>query len=479
MCDAPLAMSRLPASQTAPLAREQLLWPALGAVALCALLTASGLVEPAPDVAYYAAWSRWPAAGYLDHPGAVAWPLAALPDAWLLSAVRALPLALAVVHAAILARLLHALAAPRAAALALFVSPLWLAGALLWTPDVPLLFAWHAGLLVLVTRRGLPWLVPLAALMAAAKIIGPALAACWLLAAWRAPRERAWCAAALAASLAVFTLTGLDSATFQLARAGTTASSRDVLSHLLGPLEALAGALAVIGPALGLALGAWLLRRRPDADGSANRGPENGRIARIACVCAAGASLPFVLAGFVTRVEANWLAPAGVPLLALALVLRRPPVTAWRAVARVQVGFVAVLVAWLVLGPWLALPGDPLARLRGWRAWALSVPYDGEPVVLADRYQWSATVALHRQIPLAVTFDALTAGAAVRPGALDGELGGGTTERALVIWAEREPPVEVARRWPVLCAGGAVLSAPGSAAPAVLHWASRSRGACR
>ena len=114
-------------------------------------------VELPPDVAYYLAWSRSPQLAYLDHPGAVAWVFVLVPDEGLRVAGVLVPLVVALGHGVLLALLFHALGGGKAAAIALFASPLWLAAGLLWTPDAPLLLAWHAGLLILVTGRGRAW----------------------------------------------------------------------------------------------------------------------------------------------------------------------------------------------------------------------------------------------------------------------------------------------------------------------------------
>ena len=131
----------------------------------------AGFVELPADVAYYAQWSSSPGAGYLDHPGGVAWPLSPFGQN-LPTALRLIPLGVAFLNALVIVALLTRVDATMSTAAAVFFSPLWLAGTLLWTPDAGLLLFWHLSLLLAVQERML-WTLPFTlAAMTCFKIVG-------------------------------------------------------------------------------------------------------------------------------------------------------------------------------------------------------------------------------------------------------------------------------------------------------------------
>ncbi|MDB4911955.1 MAG: hypothetical protein JWO39_2778 [Gemmatimonadetes bacterium] len=143
----------MPTHESDPRARRAA-WLVL-AVAVAVRLTAAALVPLAPDETYYWEWSRRLAAGYLDHPPAVAlfvragtMLLGATPIGVRLGSVLAGALA-----SAVLVRAAGALGGDRAtlrAAAIIACMPLAQIGLALATPDAPLLLFWSLALAALV-----------------------------------------------------------------------------------------------------------------------------------------------------------------------------------------------------------------------------------------------------------------------------------------------------------------------------------------
>jgi len=483
-------------------ARPVLVW---GLTSLAVAAALHLVLEPASDTAYYLGWSRFPALGYLDHPGGVAWLALPFPDGALRTAAWLLPLLVAAGHVWIVAGFVAQVGSlpdrqSRSAAgppyggntlgVALFASPLWVGGALLWTPDCVFLAAWHGGLLVLLSRRRLYLLVPLAFVLVAFKLSGLWLVLVWVVAAWRRDRIRAllgtevarsepsrvptrdrrWLVASLLAAFAALLLTGRSSLEFQLQRLADGGGG-----DWLGGLElfALLGAqVALVGLPLALGLG-WLVWRSRGAKAEAD-----GR-QRLLATCAVGAAVPFLLVGLFSHVEANWLAPMLLPAVGWGLLRARgaglQTARPLRAAAAGQ-GVMLLLLASLALpqvGPRLGA-ADPFAQLRGWSSWSRALP--PAELVLADRYQLAAQHALYSGA-VSATFDALAPGAAKRPGALDG-LVDLRAERVVLLWQDREPPAAAVERWPVACVAG-VLATPSGGPPRETYYvvrASKSEG---
>ncbi|MFT4977478.1 MAG: 4-amino-4-deoxy-L-arabinose transferase-like glycosyltransferase, partial [Myxococcota bacterium] len=115
-------------------------------------LVCAGWLGLSEDEAYYWVWSERLAAGYFDHPPAVAWVIRA--GTTLLGdterGVRAGGLLLGGLAALLAAGTSRA---PLLAATALLSTPLLLLGGILATPDVPLVAAWAAGLLAATRGR--------------------------------------------------------------------------------------------------------------------------------------------------------------------------------------------------------------------------------------------------------------------------------------------------------------------------------------
>lgn len=353
---------------------------ALAAVAALVLMQGLviGRVELTYDEAYYTLWSRWPQAGYLDHPPLVAWLIAASRATfgggefgvralfWLMGA--SLPL--------LVYRIGHRLyddeATGAAAALILVGAPL-IAGAPLATPDTPLTFFWTLALLGLVeVFRGREWgwgVVGLAAGAAAlAKLtagflglgVALALGACpSLRGQWRRPGP--WAAAALAFAVATpFLAWNVTHGFASFLKQGGRLEARAFAPHYL--LEFLGSQLALFNP-LTAALAGYAAARRRDA-----REPTRLLIASVASALAY-----FTLHALHDRVQGNWLAPLYPALALLAARALREMRMAPMASAALGLTATAALYLHLASG-WPRLgPADPTLRLGGWRELASEV----------------------------------------------------------------------------------------------------------
>lgn len=425
------------------------------AIALVAAALFIPLIELPPDTAYYLLWSRHPDLAYLDHPPAVAAPFFWVPDAALLTAARVAALICGLLNALLIVLVLRAASTSQLSIpilLSVILAPLSLAGLLLWTPDLPLLLGWHLGLYCLLTRRA-PWvLVPCALLMASSKIVGPALVGLWLLTWHPRPRFRIPIAVSLAAACLVLVLTGGPSLEFQLGRAESPSL------RLLGPLEVLAGQLAVLGPILAC-VGIASLRGADDTAFPWRR-------------LVLGCALPFLAWSLITPVEANWLAPAALPLLAVTVRASHSPRTwAWIAGSHIVLGLVLALQ--LAAAPLSLGRADPTRALRGWSQWSQRFPQGSATLILSDRYQQGSQLAI-RQAVASASFDAIDAGAALRPSALDSRVDASAHRVVLLVWSEKSPSAALRERWPVLLEHGEVGAHEVWGAPEVTHWELRA-----
>jgi 4-amino-4-deoxy-L-arabinose transferase-like glycosyltransferase len=357
-------------------------------------------VELAPDEAYYAAWSRAPAASYLDHP-----PL----SAWLIAASTALfgetELAVrlpALLCGALLTSLLYAAAralgaSRRSALLATAAGSLTLfssAGATLMTPDAPLALAWGAATTLVLRAAAGGWgalggASAAIALGFASKLTAGLLWAFGATAPIPARRRAALLAAALlglAPFLAWNAAHGWPTLVFHGLRA--TERARLGLDTFAELLAAQVGLLCLL-PAV-LVGAAWVSGLR--------RGSAPGL--RFAALSSAGPVACVLLLSLATKVEANWIAPAYFGAFAASAVwldgsARR------RRFAGIAAAFAALvtLVAHLhALRPFLPLPEgrNPAAQLRGWRDLAAAVRAErGALPVLASRYQEAAELAFY------------------------------------------------------------------------------------
>lgn len=364
-----LAPASAPATASAPGA---LGWPRRHPVLAVALLGAgarlalAAAVPLTTDEAYYVDWARHLQPGYLDHPPAVAWLLAAgLRLAGAATAAVRLPAVLLQLGttwlAASLARARAGERAALAAALLLQAAPVFSLGAVLMTPDAPLAFAW-VGTLWAVERafsRGPRWLLAAGAFLGLAllsKLTAGLLGLAALVGLLSTARGRAllvtpwpWAGALLAAAVASPMLWwsavhGWPSLAFQAEhglRGGGFSAAR-----LLGALGAQA---AYVSPVLLVASAGAAWR--------ALRGPAEDR-------ALAWSALP--VAAFFTGAAAftpgalpHWPAPGW---LSAALLLAVAG-SGWTRRALLTGGALTALLLVLLAVP---LPRGPQDELRGW-----------------------------------------------------------------------------------------------------------------
>ena len=404
---------------------ERRQWRAAIAIVVAAglvRLIVAGLTPLFPDETYYWEWSRRLAAGYFDHPPAIAWVIRA---GTLVAGDTPLGVRLGAVVVGALGTLLICLAArdlagDRAAfvtALIFALMPLSAAGLILATPDAPLL----------------------AAVAATTWTIGRALAA--------EPRSgvalRWWCAAGLALGVGL-----LSKYTAVLVPAGVVIAflSRADLRRRLaepGPYVATGIALLVFLPVVlwnaahGWASFAFQLQHGlGGASGSALGrvlemiGGQLGLVSPILFVMAVlsvrealGMTTPvvrrvlavvslFVFAFFMysatrRRVEANW--PAIAYVSAVVLLVGRARTRRWDRwlVAGLALAGVITAVTYAnAFAPILPVPArrDPAARAHGWQSLARAVDSLYAPRralsssrtwIAADRYQEASELAFH------------------------------------------------------------------------------------
>lgn len=349
---------------------------ALGLLVAARILYA-GALDLAEDEAYYWVWSRHLAAGYFDHPPAVAWMIRA-GTLLLGDTERGVRLG-ALVLGGLSALLAAGLARDRALVVAaLCTMPLLALGGLLATPDVPLVLCWTAGLVFAASDRW-GWVGVAAGLAMLSKYTGLLLLPLLVLGRPAALRTRGPYLAA-----AVAFLVYLPNALWNLRH--DYISWHFQLDHVREPVSRLGFALAQLGlagPVLGLAFVAWwAVAWRGDA------------IERLCW----WSSLPLMVLAIWIGGEANWAAPALVgPAIGLA---RRGG--AWARAAWVGVGVsgaLSVLVAVHAVHPLVTLPTDPTDRLRGGRTLGSSVAAWGVPAVYTSRYQEAALIEFYGGVP--------------------------------------------------------------------------------
>ena len=403
---------------------------AIGGGLIVRLLIAA-LTPLLPDEAYYWEWSRHLAAGYFDHPPAVAWLIAAgtalLGPTSLgvrLGAVIAGTGAIGCVVA--IARRLGGDEAGLRAALLLLCMPLVIPGLAVATTDAPALFAIAAALLCIVVAvdpssgaaTSAAWWIAAGAALGmgllaklTVGIVGAAIGTALL---FRPSLRRQlqtpgpWlavlCAAIIATPL-IWWNAHHDwiSVRFQLSH-GLGAPTR---GSVVGRELSLVGSqFALVSPGifvLALASAWQSLTADPasSADGS-RTGARDGRflLAAIGSIIFAF----FVYSALRRPVEANWPAPALLAVIPLAAAASPPLLRRlWRP--SVAIGACLVLIALVQLAlPILPLPAsrDPVARAYGWSALAMAADSTARASesrrrvwLGADRYQDAAEIALH------------------------------------------------------------------------------------
>jgi 4-amino-4-deoxy-L-arabinose transferase-like glycosyltransferase len=410
-----------------------------GAVLLLALSVAARLLMAAivplvPDEAYYWEWSRHLAAGYFDHPPAIAWLIhagtAIAGDTPL--GVRLVPVLVGfgggVATLALSRRLAGGASAWRAAVL-LTAVPLAGIGLVLATPDAALL---ACGAITL-------WAVDHALQGSGARGQGSGQPGAWTDLAW-------WMVAGVGLGLAMASKYTAVLIPAGLAVACAVSSSLRSLYRRPGPYVACVVAAIVFLPVarwnathdwvsfrfqlhhgLGAGSGSAVERELALIGGQAGLVSPVLFVLVIAAVVAAtsrsGPPRRFVLAILALfvwvffaasalrhPVEANWPALAVLPgLVLLAIWPATPRRRAWERVG-VGIGWVVILAVYThAVHPWLPLPlrSDPLAQAFGWDELANAVARDSvvdtAPTsavtarrwVGADRYQDAAELAFH------------------------------------------------------------------------------------
>lgn len=343
----------------------------LARLALCARFDLS------PDEAYYLTWAQG-SSGH-DHPPLIGW-LARVPLALGVHpvelAARVIPVLCALVSTLALDALLaHLDASPRARWTLLVVTllPLPATGALLLTPDAPLLALGSVALFVALSPRVSSriraiTLTLCAGLMVLAKVNALMLVPALLIA--LRPRER-WWVPMLGAQAAALGF-ALPSLVFQLQHAFSAQGPVEGLGApppfpLAGLPIFVSGQLGLLLPSLALGL------RRP-------RSPVERALAAFIAV----QTLPVLVSALVRIPEPNWTAPAWPAVLVyLALGAEAVSLRVWRASVSLTLA-VAVALHLQVVRPFLPIAHDKdqSARLHGWKRWVCEggpLPVGGLP----------------------------------------------------------------------------------------------------
>ena len=379
-----------------------------------------------PDEAYYWEWSRHLAAGYFDHPPAIAWMIAGgtallgnTPLGVRLANVAAGTAAVACIAA--IARRLGGDRAAMRAALLLLCTPLAALGLAIATTDAPALLAVSAALLCIVIALEAPaasaqstrwWLAAGIAFgvgllsKLTVGIVGAAVGLALVLRPSLRARLRAtgpWLAvlaAALVAAPVIWWNARHDwiSLRFQLAH-GLGAPARG--SAVGRELSLVGSQLALLSPGIFLLAAAcvWPARRRRAVTVRQQTTDATFVLAAVGTTVFAF----FAWSALRRPVEPNWPAPAYVALLPLvaassALTVRRW----WRAAATIG-ALVTIVAVVQLLTPILPVPArrDPAARAHGWGTLARAADSarsagtapNGTTWLGADRYQDAAELA--------------------------------------------------------------------------------------
>jgi 4-amino-4-deoxy-L-arabinose transferase-like glycosyltransferase len=388
------------------------------AVAAGARLALAALVPLAPDETYYWEWSRRLAAGYLDHPPAIAYfvRLGTVLFGATPVGVRVGSVAAGTVAALAIVLLAGALGGDRAmlrAALLTACIPLAQVGLVLATPDAPLLMFWALALLALAlavrarprTRESLArWALAGAALggALASKYTAVLLPVGVAIAMLARPSLRRWLAepgpyVAAAIALGVLAPNLLwnahhDWATvgYQLAH-GLAVHRGSALAHE-GAL--LSGQVALVSPLLFLLLAAATVRALAHA-----RGP----VPPLLSIITLATWFVFCASALRSAVEPNWQAPAYHSAIVLAAVHEGG--SRWRTLFRAGIALgaaITLLICAQSLRPFLPITSsvDPTARVAGWGELAARVdaaraaaPAGVITWVAGERYQEASELA--------------------------------------------------------------------------------------
>ena len=379
-----------------------------------------GLTPLFPDETYYWEWSRRLAAGYFDHPPAIAWLIRAgtLAAGDTPLGVRLGPGVAGIVAGLFLCGAARRIAGDRAAlvtAVVFAIMPLSAAGLILATPDAPLL-ATAAATCWAVLRalehpprslRSFGWwcaaglTVGLGLLSKYTAVLLPfgVFVAFLVYREWRPRLADPGPYVATAIAIAIFSPVVLWNAShdwasfgFQL-RHGLGGTGGSVINR---ELELIGGQLALVSPILFALMIAAAYRRdlQPPA-------------ANLLPAVAATIFVFFMYSATKRRVEANWPALAYVP--GVLLLAARPRTRRWDSWLGAGVGVAALLTLTTYINsftPALPVPArrDPVARSMGWDDMARAVNRVYAPRlsisayrthVGADRYQEASQLAFH------------------------------------------------------------------------------------
>ncbi len=383
-------------------------WWILGLAGVLRLVMAA-IVPIVPDEAYYWEWSRHLAAGYFDHPPAIAvliraGTLIAGNTPFGVRCVAVLVGTIATVAAVALAQRFGGAVAAQRAAWAVLAMPLAGAGLVLATPDVPLLAALSIGLLMvdhaLSSTRPIAWWAAAGLALGCgleskytAVLFGVGIALALiarkdLREQWRRPGPYVAILVAAVVFLPVVLWNaghGWISFRFQLQHGLVPKGHSNVFNR---ELSLLGGQLGLVSPILFILISIAVAR--------ALRRVAPSRVFIVAGVAAFIAAF-FVYSAARRSVEPNWLAPA---VLAGTIVwgAERAITTRWEK-AGLALGMVLVAAIYAqVIVPFLPLPArrDPTAQGAGWASLAREIDGVRQGAWIAtNRYQDAAELAFH------------------------------------------------------------------------------------
>lgn len=396
-------------------------------------LVFAAVVPAFPDETYYWDWSRRLAAGYFDHPPAIAWLIRAGSSVLAPFGAAATPLGvrlgavtagrIAVLATAGAARRLGGEAGAVRAAIVMTVLPLATAGLMLATPDAPLLAAIAVSLYcvirVLETRVGsyesLRWWVITGIAVGVAfwskytsvfvpiAVAAAVFARAGLRVRLREPGPYVACVVAAMVFLPVLVWNARHdwiSFTYQLSHgleAGSAGRSA-LAAAWRNEGSFFGGQAALASPILFIMLGLAVAR-------SLGRGAPGVRfvLATVSLVSFA----VFVFSATRRRVEPNWPGPAYIPAVILLVTMRwSPAIRRWFTRGVVLAGAMSLLIYAQVAAPILPIAPtkDPVARANGWNeagrragdfAKAVSIETRTTSWLAGDRYQEASELAFH------------------------------------------------------------------------------------
>lgn len=386
----------------------------IGLTALRLILAAT--IPLSPDEAYYWIWSVYPQPGYFDHPPMVAYWIRAGTALFgnTLIGIRLLgPIAAAAGSILLWDAGEHLLPNRHAGLVAasLFNATIILGvGAIIMTPDTPLVFFWTAALAALgrlISTRDAYWWLAIGAATGAAllsKYTGMLLAAgifLWLVTqpTGRAQLRTPWPWAGAAFTATIFAPDFYWNATHGWAsffKQGGRIAGFDVSRSAGFLAELLGGQFALVTPIIaGLAVtGLWQLRGHKE--------PAQ-RLLLWLTVLPAAIFLEHTLTG---RVEANWPAISLPAAFLAAAFLPESSLAQWlRPALGLGFGLTLLVYAQAIVAPFpIPAAQDPTAlQLSGWQDWADVIAAQNPAFVTSDEYAVASEIAFHTHASVSVT----------------------------------------------------------------------------